>query len=89
MLTLAVRAVQDQLKNVQHIRASRSALTAVLGDGSVVMRGDEQQQYEEAEQETVEEQQEEEEEVEKRKRKWKQNPYNGCQDKPFQEVVLT
>ena len=33
-------AVQDQLKNVQQIQASRSAFAAVLGDGSVVTWGD-------------------------------------------------
>ena len=33
-------SVQDQLTNVQHIKASRVAFAAVLGDGSVVTWGD-------------------------------------------------
>ncbi|OLQ05389.1 putative E3 ubiquitin-protein ligase HERC2 [Symbiodinium microadriaticum] len=33
-------AVQDQLKNVQQIQASRSAFAAILGDGSVVTWGE-------------------------------------------------
>ena len=32
-------AVQDQLKNVQHIQATSCAFAAVLGDGSVVTWG--------------------------------------------------
>ena len=33
------RAVQDQLKNVQHIQASPRAFAAILDDGSVVTWG--------------------------------------------------
>ena len=33
-------SVQDQLKNVQHIRASRVAFAAILRDGSAVTWGD-------------------------------------------------
>ena len=34
------RAVQDQLKDVQHIQATGSSFAAVLADGSVVTWGD-------------------------------------------------
>ena len=33
-------AVQDQLKNVQQVQASRGAFAAILGDGSVVTWGE-------------------------------------------------
>ena len=33
-------AVQDQLKNVQRIQATRCAFAAIIGDGSVVTWGD-------------------------------------------------
>ena len=33
-------AVQDQLKNVQQIQASRDVIAAILGDGSVMTWGD-------------------------------------------------